>query len=166
MHRNALAIEYRNRSLHATGEGERMFVTLIHVAIGGGLVAVVGGLVAQVDPNGQAGQAGYLVAASGIFTALAAGIGTVIKGYLDYLKQKADEEMAYRRQRDETETTRLRITTSNELLREYHVETREYLKELFRYITTIPGAPPGCPEPPGTPEHLPRHDIMPEPEDD
>jgi hypothetical protein len=132
-----------------------MFVTLIHMAIGGGLVAVVGGLVAQVDPNGQAGNTGYWVAASGIATAFAAALGTVTKGFLDYKEKERESEIM-----------RLRITMGNDRLRHYHVETREYLDKLAIYISKIPGAPPGIPEPPGGPDPIPHHDIPTEPKDD
>jgi hypothetical protein len=132
-----------------------MVMTLVHVAIGGGLVAVVGGLVAQVDPNGQAGQAGYWVAASGIATALAAALGTITKGFLDYKEKEREAEIA-----------RLRIRLGNDRFWRYHTETREYLGKLAIYISQIPGAPPDIPEPPGAPAPIPHHDITPEPEDD
>jgi hypothetical protein len=149
-----LVVKNRFPSRLATDEGEKMLSGLLHVVIGGGAIAFVGGLVAQVDPNGQAGTTGYWVAASGIATAMAAAMGTIVKGFLDY---KEKEEAA--------KITRLRITLGNDRLRHYHVETREYLEKLARYLASIPGAPPGIPEPPSTPDPIPHH-VKPEPDDD
>jgi hypothetical protein len=122
----------------------------VHVSVFGGLIAFVGGVVAQVDPNGQAGQAGWITAALGITTALIAGLGTIAKSFADYKKQ-----------RDDADITKLRITMGNDRLRRYHMETREYLARLAEYIAKIPGAPPGIPEPPTGPEHRPHHDVPP-----
>lgn len=125
-----------------------MFLGLLHVVIGGGVVAFVGGVVAQVDPNGH-GNAGYVAAIMGFLTALGAAAASIGKAWIDY-KEKQQQE----------ETLRYRITYGNDRSRRYSVETRQYLEKLAHYISTIPGAPPGIPPPPVGPEPLPHHNHV------
>lgn len=86
---------------------------------------------------------GFWLAIYAIFAALGTAVGAVAKNYYD------DREKARA-----ADIVKLRMTLGNDRLRRMHIETREYLKELARYLARIPGAPPGAPEPPAMPEHI------------
>ncbi len=108
----------------------------LHVSFIGGLIAVGGGILAEIN-NGAGDQTGLWLGASGIVASVLAALGAIAKSFWD---DRAEQRKA--------DIMKLRITLGNDRSRRYSVETRQYLEALAEYIARIPGAPPGIPEPP------------------
>ncbi len=105
----------------------------LHVGMVSGLLAGIGGLVAEVDPSGTAGASGFWIGITGIITALLAALGTIAQSF-----------WADRQKERDFEILKLRVTLKAD-------QNRRALVALYRWAADLPARVQGFPPIPSLP---------------
>lgn len=115
--------------------------TLLHIpasaSIGGGLAAIVGGLIAQVSTSDQVANAGLWAALAGVIASCTALVSTLVKAYFDNKQRAREHELAMQREAGRAE-----------LIRKSAMKNREKIRALVRWAHDAKTKYEGLPEPP------------------
>jgi hypothetical protein len=122
--------------------------TFLHVpiiaSIGGGVVAVVGGLLAQISSNDAVANTGLWVSLAGIVASLAGLAGNAVKIIYDDRQKARDHELA--KQREAQLATR--EARRAELIKQTGIKNKKKIKALIEWAHAAKIKYEGLPDPP------------------
>ncbi len=143
-----------------TTRGGIKLETFLHVpilaSIGGGLVAFMGGLLAQISSSDAVANTGLWVSLAGIAASVTGVISVVVKLFYEEKQKARDYDLAKLKQEEERsrlayerELARVKLAVEAESVRKAGVNNKARIDAMRRWAHEAKAKFPGLPDPPG-----------------
>lgn len=154
-----IAIRNRERWFDATTRGLKM-ESFLHVPllayIGGGVISVLGGLLAQMSSNDTVAYTGLWASIAGVVATIGGVISVVVKAFFDEKQKQREHELAKLKQAEERERqsadrefARAKLAVEAENIRKSGMHNKLKIEAIKRWMHDAKANFPGLPDPPG-----------------